>query len=360
MKAWIALALLLAAPLAVGAPAASAPYPIADFVAKIEALRQSAHIPGLSMAVVKDGTVLLATGLGYADLEQAVPAAADTPYDIASVAKPLSAVVALKLVEEGKLDLDRPLDQYSQWQGFCDDFSRQPSVLAKGLDCQAKGHSLRHLLSHTATGQPGRRFSYNPVLYSWASRPMMAVTNKRFSELVARYVFAPAGMTLSARKYRDLPLRADLATAQAQPYRIDDKGLAHRADARGAQGDGAAGGVVSTALDLARFDIALDEGRLISKASLALMMTPTALTGGTTAPYGLGWFIEPYQGHGLVWHSGWWEQAYSALYLKVPDQKLSFIVLANSEGVWWHNRPDRAEVAQSAFAQAFLATFMAP
>jgi hypothetical protein len=77
-------------------------------------------------------------------------------------------------------------------------------------------------------------------------------------------------------------------------------------------------------------------------------------------PYGLGWFVQDYEGQQLVWHSGWWEDAYSALYLKIPSLDLTFIVLANSEGVWWENPLDRAEVHRSPFARAFLAAFVGP
>lgn len=79
---------------------------------------------------------------------------------------------------------------------------------------------------------------------------------------------------------------------------------------------------------------------------------------GEVLPYGVGWFVQEYQGHTLVWHSGWWEDAYSALYLKIPALRLTFIVLANSEGVWWDNPLDRAAVEESEFAQAFLRAFL--
>jgi len=165
-------------------------------------------------------------------------------------------------------------------------------------------------------------------------------------------------MRESARKYRDLPLREDLVKRLAPPYRIDDTGTAIRGGPRPPQGDGAAGGVVSTVLDLAKFDIALDRGVLISAESRAEMMTPTRSVSGETLPYGLGWFVQEYEGHKLVWHSGWWEDAYSALYLKIPDQNLSLILLANSEGIWWDNPLERAEVERSQFAQAFLSAFV--
>jgi len=331
---------------------------IPAFVQRLDALRHAADIPGLSVAVVKSQAIVLATGLGHADVEHRIPATAETPYNIASVAKPLSAVVALRLVEEGVLDIDRPMADYSGWAEFCTDFARQPSVFAKGLRCQPPVHTLRHLLSHTAASTPpGSQFSYNPVLYSWASRPIMKAAGTPFSALVERHVFAPAGMRRSARINRDLPLREDLARLLAPPHRVGTSGAIERAPAPPPQGDGAAGGVVTTVLDLARFDVALDQGVLISAASRAAMMAPTRSGNGEALPYGLGWYVQEYQGHTLVWHSGWWEDAYSALYLKIPALDLTFIVLANSEGVWWGNPLDRAEVQRSQFAQAFLRAF---
>jgi CubicO group peptidase (beta-lactamase class C family) len=331
---------------------------VAAFVQRIDSLRKEANIPGLSVAVVKNREIVLAAGLGYADVEGGIPATAETPYDIASVAKPLSAVVAFRLVEAGVLDLDRPIVDYSEWTGFCTGFSRQPSIFAQELRCQPPNHTLRHLLSHTATGAPGTRFSYNPILYSWGSRPIMAAADASFSALVERYVFIPTGMRNSARKHRDLPLREDLAKRLAQPYRIESSGAIQHAPARPPQGDGAAGGVVSTVLDLARFDIALDQGALISAESRTRMMTPTRMTNGEAAPYGLGWYVQEYKGHTLVWHSGWWEDAYSALYLKIPTLNITFIVLANSEGIWWGNPLDQAVVERSQFAQAFFSAFV--
>lgn len=114
--------------------------------------------------------------------------------------------------------------------------------------------------------------------------PDHAAADAPFSALVERYVFTPAGMRKSARKHRDLPLREDLAQRLARPYRIDSSGAILRAPARPPQGDGAAGGVVSTVLDLARFDVALDQGALISAESRAEMMAPTRSISGEAFP----------------------------------------------------------------------------
>lgn len=140
----------------VAQPAVAVDIPV--FVQRIDSLREANKIPGLSIAVVKDRAILVATGLGYADPEHRIAAAADTPYNIASVTKPLSAVLAMHLVEAGTLDLDRPMAEYSDWADFCAAFSEQPSIFARDLRCDPPVHTLRHLLSHTATERAGHAF----------------------------------------------------------------------------------------------------------------------------------------------------------------------------------------------------------
>lgn len=330
------------------------------FLETLDALREHHRIPGMSVAVVVDGEVVLAAGLGYADPATGRRATADTPYDAASVSKPISAVVALRLEGDGVVELDRPIATYSDWADFCTAFSEQPSIFAEGLVCDPPVHTLRHLLSHTAVGRPGAAFSYNPVLYSWASRPIRAAAGTPFSDLVVREVFAPAGMERSARRHRDLPLPRELAADLAPPHRVDDDGALVPAPPPPPQGDGAAGGVVTTVLDLASFDVALDGGVLLAPEDRERMMERTQSTDGEPLPYGIGWFVEDFDGTRLVWHSGWWEDAYSALYLKVPSRGVTFIALANAEGLWWDNALDRAEVHRSPFARAFLHAFVDP
>lgn len=267
-----------------------------SFSSRVESLRQMADIPGLSFAVVKDQEIILAMGLGYANVEQKILAAADTPYNIASVTKPLAAVVAMRLVEAGILDLDQPIVDYSEWAGFCSGFAEQPSIFARGLQCDPPVHTLRNLLSHTATGNPGEGFSYNPVLFSWASRPIAEAAGKSFSALMQEYVLDPSDMQNSARVYRDLPLSEKLSKRLALPYKISASGEIERAPLPSPQGDGAAGGIISGALDLAKFDIALGSDKLISKESRAKMMSPTISNEDEALPYGLGWYVQNYQG----------------------------------------------------------------
>ena len=186
---------------------------------------------------------------------------------------------------------------------------------------------------------------------------MAEVGDTTFSELTARLVFKPAGMTQSGRTNRRLPLRPDLAATLARPYHVDSAGRVVPSQLPPPQGDGAAGGVTASAMDLARFDIALTQGRLLSPGSLAAMWTPGRSPSGDLLPYGLGWFIAAPMGETLIWHTGLWEGAYSALYLKVPSRHLTLILLANSDALQWQTRFDEAAVERSPFAMALLEVF---
>jgi CubicO group peptidase (beta-lactamase class C family) len=321
---------------------------------RLDSLRQVARIPGLSVALIESGRVVLSRGFGFANVERGVPATDTTPYDIASVSKPLSAVVALRLVELGQLDLDRPMASFAGFAEFCQEVHRVGGVFFGDYDCAATALTLRRVLSMTGNGAPGTRFLYNPPAYSWTSRPMAEVTGKAFSALVADFVFGPAAMRRSARIHRRLSLTPELAAALATPYHLDAAGRLVVSEPPPPQGDGAAGGVISTVADLARFDLALDAGRLLTSASRAAMWTPTTGPDGQPFPYGLGWFVRTVRGERLVWHTGLWEGAYSALYLKVPARGVTLILLANSDGLRFPTPLDGATIETSPFAMALL------
>jgi len=327
------------------------------FVARADSLRQAARIPGLAIAIVRDTTIVLARGLGYADVERRIAVTPETPFDIASVTKPIAAVVALRLAERGRLDLDRRMSSYAGFDAFCRDARARGGIFFRDFLCDTHPITLRQVMSMSVNGVPGMRFWYNPISYSWASRPMMQVTDSSFSDLVTAHVFHPADMTRSARIHRALPLRADLGADLAKPYHADSTGTVVPSAPPGPQGDGAGGGVISTVRDLARFDIALTRGRLLNAASRAAMWTAGRSHSGELLPYGIGWFVEEHEGEQLLWHTGLWEEKYSALYLKVPARKLTLILLANSDGLRWEKRLDEGGAVRSPFARAFLDSF---
>src|SRR5262249_20410851 len=85
--------------------------------------------------------------------------------------------------------------------------------------------------------------------------------------------------------------------------------------------------------------------------------TAVVSTDGRVLPYGYGWFTQQYKGLTLIWHYGHWPGSYSSLYLKILDQQISFILLANSEALSAPYRLDGGNVATSAFANTFLRLF---
>jgi CubicO group peptidase (beta-lactamase class C family) len=326
-------------------------------VARFDSLRLAHRIPGLAAVVLRDTTVVLARGFGMADMERAVPVSPNTPFNIASVAKPIAGVVALKLVQQGLLDLDRPMTAYEGFRELCADVRGVGGIFWGDYACDTDALTLRHVLTMTANGTPGTRFLYNPPSFSWGSRPMMQVSGVPYSTLVDSLVFRPARMTRSARKHRSLPLREDLARDLARPYHTDSSGVLRPSPPPGPQGDGAAGGVIATAMDLARFDIALTRGTLLPDSLRTIMWSPTRTATGAVLPYGIGWFVQQHEGETLLWHSGLWEGAYSAIYLRVPTRNVTLILLANSDGLWWDNPLDGAQIHRSPFVAAFLEVF---
>jgi hypothetical protein len=119
----------------------------------------------------------------------------------------------------------------------------------------------------------------------------------------------------------------------------------------------ASSGLLSTAVDLIKYDIALDRQQLVSATSLQKAWTPYLLANGSESPYGLGWFVQKYQGHKFVWHYGQW-QTYSALYIKVPQKKLTLIMLASSDGLSKPFALGNGNLFNSAFALAFYRNFL--
>ena len=133
------------------------------FEADLESIRQVLKIPGMSAAVVQDQEIVWASGFGYADLEQQIEATPDTPYGLASVTKPIAAVLIMQLVEEGLIDLDAPVRQY-------------------GVNLVAENVTVRHLLTHTSEGVPGTEHHYNGNRYGYLSGVIEGATGKTYAE----------------------------------------------------------------------------------------------------------------------------------------------------------------------------------
>jgi len=301
------------------APASRFTQSLAAFEGDLEALRQELKIPGLSAAVVKDGQVVWARGLGFADVEKGIPATPETPYHLASVTKPFAALVIMQLVQEGKLSLDDPVSRY-------------------GVSLPEGDRVLvRHLMSHTSAGTPGARYQYDGNRYGMLSQVIQAATGRSLQEWLFERILQPLDMGNTAPSPAGCaglpfaPACERVYQAIALPYQLDEN--LDSAPGYYQSSFNAGAGLISTVTDLAKLDAALDANTLVTAATKEQMWTPTVSNSGQELPYGLGWFTQSYRGTRLIWHYGLWPPSISSLFFKIPEDGLTFIVLANTDGL---------------------------
>jgi CubicO group peptidase (beta-lactamase class C family) len=120
-----------------------------------------------------------------------------------------------------------------------------------------------------------------------------------------------------------------------------------------------AAGLISTVLDMAKYDIAIDQNKFLTKETQQLAFTPTVSTKGETLPYGLGWFTQNYKGTKLIWHYGYWT-GNSSFILKVPERNITFIIMANSDNLSRPTDLGSGDALSSPVGMAFLKTFIFP
>jgi CubicO group peptidase (beta-lactamase class C family) len=303
---------------------------LAQFEGYLADMQQELAIPGMSVAIVKDQELLWAQGFGYADVGTARPAAADTPYEIASLTKTLSSTILLQLVEQGKVNLDDPVSKYGV-------YIKGPGVIR-----------VKHLLGHTSEREPGSLFLYNGGRYARLQKVIERASGKPFAELVAETLLDPLGMSDSAPFHLlDQPAYQDVREKLSKPYSGDRSYWTWFSTS---------GGFVSTVLDLAKFDIALDQDRLIRPETRALAFTAQTLTSGEPPVYGLGWYADEFQGTQIAWHQGWWN--YFHLYVKFLDPEYSLIVFTNSTTLGQFTSSEDVSVMRYPVALAFYKLFI--
>lgn len=311
---------------------------------RLEALRQDLMIPALSVAVVRDQKLLWARGLGYADLERKIPATEHTTYHLASLTKTFASTVVMQLVEEGKVKLDDPVSQY-------------------GVTLESEGViRVRHLLSHTSEGSPGERYRYNGSRFGELDKVIEKATGKSFADLLIADILDPLGMSETAPNspppsHAARPRFDVVSKTLAQPYALDKAFKIEKVKYPTAFATSA--GLVSSVLDMAKYDIAVDQNRFLNRETQQLAFTPTVSTKGETLPYGLGWFTQALNGAKMIWHYGYWT-ANSSLILKLPDRNLTFIALANTDNLSRPTDLGNGDVLSSPVGLAFLRTFVFP
>ena len=328
------------------------------FEQRVELIRQSLDIPGMSVAVLHRQEVILARGFGVVDLSKGTPASEHTPYPIASLTKTFAAAIIMRLVEAGNLDLDQPMSRYdpgyAQW---CGELKARNPPWARNYNCESERITVRHHLTHTAQGRPGTAYQYNGSLFARLTAVIDALSPKGFKRAVEVDILDPLGMNDTALGAADSN-KTGVIARMARPYRLD-------ADFKVVESTiftppldyiTAASGMISTVMDLAKYDVAIDRDKVYGPQAKQQIWTPAKSPAGQKFPYGLGWFVwEPFAK--FYWHYGWYPEAFSSLLFKVPDRELTLILLActdRASSVFWLGSGDPL---RSAFVTTFLDSF---
>src|SRR5215471_8939034 len=335
----IVLALLVGS----GVPISAKADKIDDYV--LAQMRQL-HIPGLSLAIIRDGRITKAQGYGFANVELKARATKETVYEIGSNTKQFTAAAIMMLVEDGKVHLEDPITKY---------FPEAPEAW--------HAITIRHLLSHTSGIQnhvavphwldvfrtnlsfetapsrdellkmffklplefrPGETWAYDNTGYYLLGIIIEKASGKSYWQFLDERIFKPLGMT-ATRDTDPRPIVSNRASGyEWKNDRFENRPILLPAIAF------SAGSLVSTVEDMAKWDAALSSGKLLSRSSLDQIWTATATNNGADAPfnYGFGWFVDSYHGHRLVQHSGG-TPGFSSVIYRFIDDKLTIIILTN-------------------------------
>jgi CubicO group peptidase (beta-lactamase class C family) len=314
--------------------------------AAVSKFMATTHVPGVSIAVVENGELEWATGFGVADLESNVPATQHTLFRLGSISKPLTATAAMELVERGKLDLDAPVQRY------CPAFPQKSAPITTRL---VMGHlagirhykggaddleigNTRHFDDPIQAGldffkndplvsEPGKQFHYSTQGYTLVGCVIEGASGDKYVDFVTRNVFVPAGMdhTRTDDRFAIIPYRTRF-------YQKTKPGAVENADFLDSSYKIPGGGWLSSAEDMARFEVAILNDKLIKSTTRDLMWTPLKPSDGKPNGYALGWGTFKENGTLVAAHSGG-QQGTSTDFLIAPEKRAGVVVLANMEEI---------------------------
>jgi CubicO group peptidase (beta-lactamase class C family) len=332
-SAWIAV-FAVALWGSVQAPARAPNYAALD--AMLDREMRELAMPGVSAALIDHGKLVWTGTRGWADKDEGIKITADTPFNVASLTKPMTGVVLMQLVERGQLSLDTPMQRYD------------PTY----KDTRVK---VRHVLTMTAESDPpGESYQYNGAVYGTLDRVIRGAAGEELAKAFSSRLFEPLNLKhISPGSLAAASNQQGLSPEQVAHYESIMKQLATPYNVYGGSElvagippdpePNAAANVVSTASDYARFADAVMRGRFLKPATLKFMWSPPVIAKGERSPYAYGWFSEDYRGHRLIYHYGLYSNAYSAVVLIVPDRELVFVALSNGGALSAHNGIDRIE-----------------
>ncbi|TAN23476.1 MAG: class A beta-lactamase-related serine hydrolase [Acidobacteria bacterium] len=337
-SASVLVAFAFATSLAVAAPC---PSPSAAARAKIDAvvpqLMAKAHVPGVALGVACNGRMVFAQGYGFRNLAQHLPVAPETRFQIGSITKQFTAAAILQLRAAGKLSLDDHVARFlphfphasqitlrellNQTTGLYN-YTEAPHFVATADHSRGGFIPITALVApHPLAFAPGTKWQYSNTNYIVLGQIVAAASGESYAAYMQTHIFSPAGMTATRLIGRPLPDTAEgynVVSGKVVPAPPLPEAWA-----------GSAGAIVSTVGDLERWDQAVSDGKLISKADYKQMTSAGVLTNGQHDTYGFGWMLGQYGSQPTVWHNGG-TFGFLALNARLPQSGLDIIVLTNS------------------------------
>lgn len=297
------------------------------------------HIPGAALAVVRDGQIVKLQGFGTASLEWGAAADADTAFQIASATKLFTGIVLMRLVERGQIALGDPITKYfpdapESWGAITvAHLANHTSGLPQGIEGPRPTdltQTLKSAMGAPLLHPPGAKSQYGLTDFMLLQGILERVAGQPFPALIDAEIVRPLGLTRTGYSFaaNKGPSRWSKVLPQRAPVYAWEAGAQYVNDGLYPEVTYAAGGMFSSARDLAKVFAALDQGRLLKPESLRILETPPILTGGGRGGFGVGWTTGLLRGAPVVGHSG---GPALADVLRAEDRKLTVIVLTNQQ-----------------------------
>ncbi|MGM0669771.1 MAG: serine hydrolase domain-containing protein [Gemmatimonadota bacterium] len=297
-------------------------------------------IPGLSVAVGVQGEMVWAEGFGWADLENRVPVWPETKFRVASISKSLTAAAVGKLVEDGTLDLDAPVQEYvpefpvKRWPVTTRLLGGHLAGVRhyRGQEFQSMAHyddvteGLEIFAGDTLLHEPGTAYEYSTYGWNLISAVVQEAAGEPFLEYMRRAVFHPAGMDETVAEHVD-----SLIYHRSRAYHSTEDGRIINAPYVDNSNKWSGGGFLSTAEDLVRFGFAHLDGTLLRPETVELLWTSQVTRAGRRTGYGIGWRESFQEGRRVVHHTGGAVGGTTVLVI-YPEAEVVVAILTNIQG----------------------------
>ncbi|HEV7643209.1 MAG TPA: serine hydrolase [Pyrinomonadaceae bacterium] len=321
---------------------------LAGIEEKLEKRRKELGIPGMSLVIVKDDQIIYMKGLGYKDFEKQIAVTPDTQFAIGSATKAFTALSALMSVDEGKLSLDDSPKKYLPYFKI-----NNPDIDAKitvrDLMCHSSGLNRtdlamitgkltrQELIQVAGEAKPvaglREKFMYQNLMFTAAGEIVATVQKEPWEKFIPERIFKPLGMKNSSLSMKQMEKVKDFS--YGYQYNFDTKET-QRLPFRDIDQVAPAGSINSSARDMAQWlRFVLNGGTvngkpLVSAQSYQEWTKPQMKIGGTSS-YGLGWFLQEWNGLKVVQHGGNID-GFNSLVAMIPEKKLGFVMLTNVSG----------------------------